>query len=137
MKAKWFVIWGVAAIALVALFAALQAPNVEEHAIELPYSTFLTRVEEGAIQEVRTSGSTIVSTVAGQEQAFVTYVPQGTMPDTVRRLYEAGVKISTAPNRQGPTPADTVLALLPMLLLIGAWYFFMRQMQNKAAPPPT
>ena len=49
-----------------------------------------------------------------------------------RQLHEADVDIRATPPSRGPTFGDIVLGLLPMLLLIGSVYFFMRLMQAKA-----
>jgi cell division protease FtsH len=51
------------------------------------------------------------------------------MGPLVQRLDEANVQVNGSPPRTGPTLGDVLLTALPMLLLIGAWFFFMRQMQ--------
>jgi cell division protease FtsH len=62
---------------------------------------------------------------------YVAYVPEGAMADTVRQLRAADVEVRATPPRSGPTLGDILLGLLPMMLLIGAWYLFMRQLQAK------
>src|SRR6185295_7125614 len=62
-------------------------------------------------------------------QDYVTFIPNGTMPSIVQRLDAAQVEVKTERPRQGPSIGDFILGVLPMLLLIGAWFFFMRQMQ--------
>jgi cell division protease FtsH len=59
-------------------------------------------------------------------------VPEGAMAETVDRLYRANVRIEAREQARGPTLGDILLGLLPMLLLIGAWFFFLRQMQRSA-----
>jgi ATP-dependent Zn protease len=56
------------------------------------------------------------------------------MPETVRALRAAGAEIQAERPRTGPTLGDVLLGILPMLLLIGAWYFFLRQMRAKSGP---
>ena len=67
---------------------------------------------------------------AANNQEFVTYLPPGTMANVVQRLEAANVQVKTERPQQGPSFGDILLGILPMLLLIGAWFFFMRQMQG-------
>jgi len=48
----------------------------------------------------------------------------------VERLDAKNVEVTTERPKQGPSIGDILLGVLPMLLLIGAWFFFMRQMQG-------
>ena len=138
MPVRTIMIWGAVAIVVVVLFALVQGPSAERNVPELPYSDLLTRTEAGAVESVRTSGSAIMMTEK-DGRTYLTYVPEGAMADTVRRLHDAGVRISVERPRSGPTLGDILLGLLPMFLLIGAAYFFMRQMRaqrDKGAAPP-
>ena len=129
MPIRSLLIWGVIALLLVVLFAALQGPNANRNAQELPYSGLLASVEQGEVQSATTQGDTIYSrTKTGEEH--VTYLPSGTMPILVERLVQADVQVKTERPRSGPSIGDILLGVLPMLLLIGAWFFFMRQMQG-------
>ena len=129
MPIRSLLIWGVIALVLVVLFTALQGPNTMRNAQEVPYSRLIDRVEAGEIQTVTTQGDTLLGrTKANQE--FVTYLPQGTMAEIVDRLDTAGVEVKTERPKSGPGIGDILLGILPMLLLIGAWFFFMRQMQG-------
>jgi cell division protease FtsH len=132
MPIRTLLIWGVIALVLVVLFAAMNGGNNPlRNAQELPYSALMDRVEGGTIQSVTTQSDTIIATAKGDaKQTFVTYLPQGTMPNVVERLDAAGVVVDTKQPKQGPGIGDMMLAILPMLLLIGAWFFFMRQMQG-------
>src|SRR5262245_55490701 len=132
MPVRSLLIWGAVALALVVAFMLVQSPSAERGAPELPYSELLSRTDAGVVAAVRTSGQTVLMTDR-EGQSFVTYVPGGVMADTVRRLYDAGVRIETERPIEGPNLGDILLGILPMLLLIGAWYFFMRQMRAKGA----
>ena len=100
--------------------------------VERPYSALLDQIDERAITSVRTNGNAVYATSKSGER-FVVYVPEGAMAETVSRLHEAGARITSDRARPGPTIADILLGVLPMLLLIGAWAFFMWKMQKK--PP--
>src|SRR5262245_1760234 len=129
MPIRSLLIWGVVALVLVVLFTVIQGPNQNRGATELPYSQLLDRVEAGQIASVATQNEILMSTdKAGK--TFVTYLPTGTMANVVQRLDAANVEVKTERPRQGPGLGDILLGILPMLLLIGAWFFFMRQMQS-------
>jgi len=132
MPIRTLLIWGVIALVLVVLFTAISGGNNPlRNAQELPYSTLMDRVEGGTIASVTTQADTIIATSKGDaKQVFVTYLPAGTMANVVERLDAAGVTVDTKQPKQGPGIGDMMLAILPMLLLIGAWFFFMRQMQG-------
>ena len=131
MPIRTLLIWGVIALVLVVLFAAMNGGNNPlRNAQELPYSSLMDRVEGGAIGGVTTQADTIIATSKDGKQTFVTYLPSGTMANVVERLDAAGVIVDTKQPKQGPGIGDMMLAILPMLLLIGAWFFFMRQMQG-------
>ncbi|HVY86569.1 MAG TPA: ATP-dependent zinc metalloprotease FtsH [Caulobacterales bacterium] len=127
MPIRSLLIWGVIALVLVVLFTALQGPSTGR-ATEIPYSTLLRRVEAGQVASVETQGETLLGK-AKDGSDFVTYLPTGTMPTVIDRLDRANVTVKTDRPRTGPTIMDVLLGVLPMLLLIGAWFFFMRQMQ--------
>ncbi len=61
---------------------------------------------------------------------FVTYVPLGAASDSIKWLDDNGVDVEAPQPNNGVSVGDVLLTVLPMLLLIGAWFFFMRQMQS-------
>ncbi|MES1156588.1 MAG: ATP-dependent zinc metalloprotease FtsH [Alphaproteobacteria bacterium] len=131
MPIRPLLIWGVIALVLVVLFTALQgAPT--RGAQQVGYSDLLVRIQAGQVDTVTTKpGDTLVgkfkSTSGGAE--FITYVPDGAMPDVINRLQAAHATINADPPHTGPGIMDILVGVLPMLLLIGAWFLFMRQMQ--------
>jgi cell division protease FtsH len=131
MPIRTLLIWGVVALVLVVLFAAMNGGNnTLRGATELPYSQLMDRVEAGGISSVTTQSDTLIATAKDGKQRYVTYLPAGTMANVVERLDTAGVMVDTKQPKQGPSIGDILLGILPMLLLIGAWFFFMRQMQG-------
>lgn len=88
------------------------------------YSDFLGMVESGGVMEVLIQGDNI-SGVSSQGP-FRTFAPKD--PELIRLLRSKGVKISVKPQDDSPW-FQVLLSWVPMLLLIGVWIFFMRQMQ--------
>ncbi len=97
---------------------------------EIPFSRFVQAVEEGRVAEVVIQGQHITGrykTERGEHGGFKTYAPQD--PDLVRTLRERGVDIQARPEESEPWYVVALVQWAPMLLLIGVWVFFMRQMQ--------
>jgi cell division protease FtsH len=130
MPIRTLLIWGVVALVVVVLVAALNGGNTPTRGTEeLSYSQLMDRVEARSITGVTTFPDQLISTGSDQKR-YVTYLPQGTMSGVVERLDAAGIEVKTDRPQRGPTMDDIMLGILPMLLLIGAWFFFMRQMQG-------
>jgi cell division protease FtsH len=128
MPIKSLLIWGVIAIVLVVLFGVMTGGPTPRNASEIGYTQLLRQVTDNSITSVETTDNTIVSHSKGG-QTYVTYLPAGTMPGVVDRMTAANVDVKTDRPKTGPGIGDILLGILPMLLLIGAWFFFMRQMQ--------
>ncbi|HRK65788.1 MAG TPA: ATP-dependent metallopeptidase FtsH/Yme1/Tma family protein, partial [Terricaulis sp.] len=129
MPMRSLMIWVVIALVVVVLFASLTGGNsATRNAQELSYSQLMNMVEKGEINSVTTQQDMLFSAKGGQ--TYVTYLPSGTMANVVQRLDAAKVAVETRRPKQGPGVGDILLGILPMLLLIGAWFFFMRQMQG-------
>jgi cell division protease FtsH len=129
MPVRNLLIWGVVALLLVLLFSMFQQPT-DRTAEERSYSQLISEVQNGQVKAVTTQGLTIRGKSADGKTNFVTYIPDGSMPDTIKQLQAAGVSIKTVPPETGPTLLGVLTSLLPIMLLIGAWFFFMRQMQS-------
>ncbi|MEQ1618522.1 MAG: ATP-dependent zinc metalloprotease FtsH [Terricaulis sp.] len=128
MPIRSLLFWGVVAVALVLGFSMFQG-GVNPRATPLPYSQLFKKVDAGEISSVTTQTDLVMST--GRDgKPYVTYLPPGTMPLVVQRLDAANVEVKTERPQRGPGLGDILLTALPMLLLIGAWFFFMRQMQG-------
>jgi cell division protease FtsH len=128
MPIKSLLIWGVIAIVLVVLFGVMTGGPTPRNASEIGYTQLLRQVTDNSITSVETADNTIISHSKGG-QTYVTYLPAGTMPGVVDRMTAANVDVKTDRPKTGPSIGDILLGILPMLLLIGAWFFFMRQMQ--------
>lgn len=122
-------LWAVIAVLLIALFNLFQAPQQRGTAREVPYSEFVQEVESGRVQSVTITGSRITGTYGDSSQGFQTYAPNDA--NLVQRLEERGVTINARPETDGSNSIfGYLLSWLPMILILGVWIFFMRQMQS-------
>jgi cell division protease FtsH len=93
---------------------------------DMVFSDFMERVKQGEVEEVVIQGSEIRGKLR-TEDGFKTYAPD--YPDLVRILRDKGVRIAAKPEEGDPWYIIMLVQWFPMLLLIGVWIFFMRQMQ--------
>jgi len=120
--------WGVIVLLIVGLFNLFQNPKRPVASDTIPFSSFLKNVEDGRVVQVEIKGNDIEGILA-DGTAFKTYAPND--PNLVEKLSSKGVNITAAPqDNQMPSLWGILLSWFPMLLLIGVWVFFMRQMQG-------
>jgi cell division protease FtsH len=93
---------------------------------EIIFSEFMAGVERGDIQDVVIQGQNILGKYKNGEQ-FRTFAPDD--PELVKSLRDKNVKIAAKPADESPWYMMLLLNWLPVLLLVGVWVFFMRQMQ--------
>ncbi|MEM7636458.1 MAG: ATP-dependent metallopeptidase FtsH/Yme1/Tma family protein, partial [Pseudomonadota bacterium] len=121
-----FAVWVIIAMLLFALFNLFQQPGGSTRAESLTYSEFIAKVEAGTVRDVTIAGDQI-SGKLNDGKPFETVAPND--PTLVTTLSEKGVNISAQPaNAEGAFPG-MLLSWFPILLMIGVWIFFMRQMQ--------
>ncbi len=123
---KNLVLWLVIAMVLMAVFNNF-APQQGRSGQEIDYSVFLNQVERGAIEEVTIDGSAIYVTARNGER-FVTYSPGD--PGMVNDLLKADIGIKAQKEEEASLLMQIFISWFPLLLLIGVWVFFMRQMQG-------
>ena len=121
-------LWITIILVVLLLFSLFQNGNSGRVSTELAYSDFVESVKAGNIREVTISGNSIsASTTSGR--TITTFSPQGA--NIVSLLENSGVRIIGKPvEREVSWILSTLLSWVPMLLLIGVWIFFMRQMQS-------
>ena len=91
------------------------------------YSELMGLVQQGRVSEVVIQGQNISGTLDGSK-SFRTYAPRDS--GMVERLMQSEVSIKAEPQEESPWYMTLLVSWLPMLLLIGVWVFFMRQMQG-------
>ena len=122
------VLWLFIAIIVFGLFNLFSNTSVDRNTVDLTYSQFLDEVEAGSIKDVNIRGNNIEGAYE-DGRSFKTYAAND--PTLVDRLNDRGVNISAAPLDDGyPSLLGVLISWFPMLLLIGVWIFFMRQMQG-------
>jgi cell division protease FtsH len=119
----------VVALLLVALFNLFQPSSTSSpRGQSVAYSDFLAEVTAGQVREVTIQGRTLTGQLS-DGRLFQTYTPED--PGLVSRLTERGVRVVARPIESDVNPLLQILiSWFPMLLLIGVWIFFMRQMQG-------
>ncbi len=98
---------------------------------EVPFSNFLEAVDENRVYDVSMQGQAIhghyKAERGGPGEGFKTYAPKDA--DLVKTLHDKGVVIDVKPEDNEPWYLVAMVNWAPMLLLVGVWVFFMRQMQ--------
>src|SRR6476646_4656086 len=122
-------IWVVIGLLLMALFNLFQNPGTSRRGNEISYSEFLAGIEAGNGSEVTIAKHRISGAYRDKSSTFTTIAPED--PNLVERLSKKGVKITARPPEEDvPSILGVLVNWFPMLLLIGVWIFFMRQMQS-------
>jgi len=119
---KNLALWLVITLMMVMLFHIFKPPTTSN--LSVSYSNFLSMVENESVEKVTIQGDNISGMSA--RGPFKTYAPKD--PELIKLLRSKGVKISVRP-KDDSSWFQVFLSWVPMLLLIGVWIFFMRQMQ--------
>ena len=128
MNLRNLMMWGVIVLLVLGLYNLFQNPGSITGKTEMPFSTFLSEVDKGNVASVDIRGSEISGNFR-DGKSFKTYSPN--YPNLVEKLSAKGVAITAGPREEkGPSLWGIILSWFPMLLLIGVWIFFMRQMQG-------
>ena len=127
--AKNLILWVVIALVLMSVFNNFGPRRSERQQID--YSRFIADVKQGRVQKVVIEGRTIQGVLQTGER-FSTYTPETDNKALVGDLLENGVVIDARPPEQQSLLMQIFISWFPMLLLIGVWIFFMRQMQGGA-----
>jgi len=120
-------LWVIIALLLVVLFNLFQPGTSRNAATQVAYSDFISEVNGGRVKDVVIQGRTVGGQLS-DGRSFQTYTPED--PTLVSRLTDKGVRVIAKPEESDVNPLlHYLLSWFPMLLLIGVWVFFMRQMQ--------
>ncbi|MGB4781197.1 ATP-dependent zinc metalloprotease FtsH [Candidatus Methylomirabilis sp.] len=122
---KNLALWLVIGLIMVLVFNIFNQNQPQEK--ELIFSDFMAKVTKGEVAEVIVKGADIKGKLTSGE-IFRTYAPDD--KDMISELRQKGVRIIARPIDENPWYVNMLLSWLPMLLFIGVWIFFMRQMQG-------
>ena len=121
---KNLALWLVISLVTVLLFNLFQRPTPARE--KLSYTDFLARVEQGQVVSVTIQGNNVQG-LSAEGRPFSTYTPDD--PQLLPVLREKGIKILAKPEDDSPWYMTVLVSWFPMILLVGVWIFFMRQMQ--------
>jgi len=122
-------LWAIIAVLLIALFNLFQTPQTRGASSDVAYSDFLKDVAAGRVKTVTIAGDRISGTYTDSSTGFQTYSPSD--PALVQKLEDKNVTITARPENDGSNSIfGMLLSWLPMILILGVWIFFMRQMQS-------
>jgi len=126
--AKNLILWLVIAVVLMSVFQGFTPSTTTDQ--EVNYTRFIQDVRQGQIRDANVDRNGVVKGTKRSGEAFITVIPGGYDRDLINDLVKQGV------NASGELPEETsflttiFVSWFPMILLIGVWIFFMRQMQG-------
>lgn len=125
--AKNLILWLVIAVVLMSVFQSFGPGENNGRAVD--YTTFVKEVGQGQIQEAQFNNGEITFMCRGGGSRYVTYMPvydQKLLDDLINQ----DVKVQGTPPEEQSLLGTIFISWFPMILLIGVWIFFMRQMQG-------
>jgi len=122
---KNIAIWLIIAVILMTVFNQFGAQHAAQS--QMPYSQFIEEVRQQQIAKVVIEGN-VLKGERSNGQRFTSYAPSD--PWMVSDLLKNGVQVEAKPEEQPSFLMSLFISWFPMLLLIGVWIFFMRQMQG-------
>ena len=126
--AKNLLLWVIVAVVLMVVFQAFGPRTAASEALQ--YDQFVHQVQQDKVKEVKIAddGATITG-VRSDGSKFTTYKPKDDK-DLINDLINHKVAIDQQPPQSGPSLLYIIINVLPWLLFIGIWVYFMRQMQQ-------
>ncbi len=121
---KNIALWLVVSLIFIFVYHLFNQPKSAQES--MIFSDFISDVEKGQVTEVTIQGENISGKLA-TGKSFKTYAPMD--PELIPTLKEKGVRIIAKPLDDSPWFMTLLVSWFPMILLIGVWIFFMRQMQ--------
>ncbi len=125
---KNLILWAVIAVVLMSVFNNFSPRSPMPKS--LSYSEFIDEVKSGRVKSVDIDGRTVKG-VSVEGEKFTTYAPDD--PQMINDLLANEVTVQATPPEKRSLLLDILISWFPMLLLIGVWIFFMRQMQGGGA----
>ena len=122
---KNIALWLVISLVFVLLYHLFTQPKGQQESVV--YSDFVAYVERGQVREVTIQGDNVTGKLTDGKN-FKTFMPKDAT--IVDKLKAANVRIAAKPAEDSPWYMTILISWFPMLLLIGVWIFFMRQMQG-------
>jgi cell division protease FtsH len=127
MNMRNMALLGVVLFLLIALVTVMTSSSGAGGAREISYSDFQAQVDAGRIKEATIKGNRVSTTVDGQRQVAVFREME---LDFASRLQQKGVNVRVEDAEAGGTILGYIISALPLIFIIGLWFFLMRQMQG-------
>lgn len=124
--------WLMIGLTLAFLFNIFQNAQMQQgvESQEMAYSDFIADAQAGRVSDITIKGQEVTGHFSSTGDPFKTLIPQG--ENVVERIDGTGIQIKAqAQDPEQISALSILLSWFPMLLLIGVWIFFMRQMQGK------
>ena len=130
---KNIALWLLITLVMIFLFNYFNSVEHTRGKATLNYTEFIKLVKEDQVLKVTLQGDEIAGEMKKsgemkEGKAFKSYAP--TDPDLIKLLQAKGVQITAKPKDDSPWYTTLLVSWLPMLVLVGIWIFFMRQMQS-------
>ena len=126
---KNLLLWGVIALVLMTVFQNFGSGTSNSNVAD--YSKFMQDVMQSQVQKVQIDGAEVQVTPRNSaSRPYVTYIPNGSDPRLLDTLLENNVNVASRPAEKPGLLTQIFVSWFPMILLIGVWIFFMRQMQG-------
>jgi cell division protease FtsH len=127
-------LWIVIVLLLALLYSVFQGGTTRTAGNTIPYSEFVRAVEQRQVQDVRISGNSISGTYReprNNSQKFSTYAPSTPPDEQLMPLLIKNVdRVDAGPAEEGVNIGSIFVSWLPVLVLVGVYIFFLRQMQS-------
>lgn len=125
--AKNLILWLVIAVVLMTVFNSFSPGGASNS--NVAYSQFITQVHNGGVRKVDIDGR-VIKAQSRTGENFTTVIPTASDPDLLNDLLDNNVEVNGKLPEEPSILASIFISWFPMLLLIGVWIFFMRQMQG-------
>ncbi len=127
-------LWIVIVLLLALLYSVFQGGATRTAGNTISYSDFVHAVEQRQIQDVRIQGNTVTGTFREPRngvQKFATYVPNSPPDEQLMPMLIKNVdRVDAGPAEEGVNLGSIFVSWLPVLVLVGVYIFFLRQMQS-------
>ncbi|WP_455481821.1 ATP-dependent zinc metalloprotease FtsH [Bartonella sp. B35(2025)] len=121
-------IWGVIALVLIVSFSFFNGESQRSGGGEISYSEFLRKAENNELKAVTIQGQKLTGQTV-DNRVISTYAPRD--PSLIQKLESKNVNVKAVPESSGNGIfLNLLFSLLPVIIIVGAWIFFMRQMQS-------
>lgn len=124
---KNILLWLVIGLVLVSVFKNFE--STQQQSSEVEFSQLMQDIDRGSVSKVVVAGYTIKATLSSGEEV-TSQVPPGAHEKLADKVLGKGISFVGEEPEGESWFASLMLSLLPMLLLIGVWIYFMRQMQG-------